>query len=200
MGILDVGLIAHVGVFAPDGPLVLPMAYGHDGEHLFLHGAVANHLLGTGAGQEISVTVTCLDGLVMARTPFHNSMNYRSAVIRGTARRVDGDERKGYALKLVTDHVVENWDSGRPPSSSDLRKTLVLEVPLSEASAKVRSGDPVDEPEDIAGPWWAGVVPVIARFGPPSASADFTGDSGPPAAIAALSGRAPDERLNVGGG
>ena len=195
LGILDVGLIAHVGVSTSDGPLVLPMAYGHDGECLFLHGAVANHLLGTGAGQEVCVTITCLDGLVMARTPFHNSMNYRSAVIRGTARRVDEDERKVYALKLVTDHVVENWDNGRPPSSSDLRKTLVLEVPLSEASAKVRSGDPVDEPEDIAGPWWAGVVPITTRFESPSAAADFTGGSGPPAAVAALSGRTPDQRF-----
>lgn len=197
LGILDVGLIAHVGVSTPEGPLVLPMAYGHDGECLFLHGAVANHLLGTGAGQEICVTITCLDGLVMARTPFHNSMNYRSAVIRGKAWRIDEDERKGYALKLVTDHVVENWDSGRPPSSSDLRKTLVLEVPITEASAKVRDGDPVDEPEDIAGPWWAGVVPVITRFESPKAAADFIGESGPLAAIAALSGRTPGEHLNA---
>ena len=200
LGILDAGLIAHVGVSTPDGPMVLPMAYGHDGEFLFLHGAAANHLLGAGAGQEICVTVTCLDGLVMARTPFHNSMNYRSVVIRGASRRVDEDGRKGYALKLVTDHVVENWDSGRPPSPSDLRRTLVLEMPLTEASAKVRSGDPVDEPEDIAGPWWAGVVPVITRFGSPCASADFTGDSGPPAPVSALSGLTPDERSKARGG
>lgn len=197
LGILDVGLIAHVGVSTPEGPLVLPMAYGHDGEHLFLHGAVANHLLGSGEGQEVCVTVTHLDGLVMARTPFHNSMNYRSAVIRGKARRIDEDERKGYALKLVTDHVVENWDSGRPPSSSDLRKTLVLEVPLTEASAKARSGDPVDEPEDVAGPWWAGLVPIATRFESPKPAADFVGESGPPAAIAALSGLTPDELLRL---
>ena len=176
---------------------MLPMAYGHDGEHLFLHGAVANHLLGSGEGQEVCVTVTHLDGLVMARTPFHNSMNYRSAVIRGKARRIDEDERKGYALKLVTDHVVENWDSGRPPSSSDLRKTLVLEVPLTEASAKARSGDPVDEPEDVAGPWWAGLVPIATRFESPKPAADFVGESDPPTAIAALSGLTPDERLRL---
>ena len=200
LSILDAGLIAHVGVSTSDGPLVLPMAYGHDGECLFLHGAVANHLLGTGAGQEVCVTVTCLDGLVMARTPFHNSMNYRSALIRGTARRVDEDERKGYALKLVTDHVVENWDSGRPPSPSDLRKTLVLEVPLTEASAKIRNGDPVDEPQDIAGPWWAGVVPVVTRFGSPFASADLTADSSPPNPVIALSGLTPEERCNRKGG
>ena len=193
--ILNAGLIAHVGVLTPEGPLVLPMAYGHDGDHLFLHGAVANHLLGSGQGQEVCVTITHLDGLVMARTPFHNSMNYRSVVVRGRARRIEEGDRKAYALKLVTDHVVANWDAGRPPSPSDLRKTMVVEVPLAEASAKVRGGDPIDEPEDIDGPWWAGVVPITTRFESPSNSADFTGDSGPPATIAALSGLTPDERL-----
>ena len=194
-GILDVGLIAHMGVSTPEGPLVLPMAYGHDGESLFLHGAAANHLLGTGAGHEVCVTVTCLDGLVMARSPFHNSMNYRSLVVRGRARRIGDDARKLHALKLVTDHVVENWDAGRPPSQSELRKTLVLEVPLSEASAKVRSGDPVDEPEDITGPWWAGVVPVTTRFEAPTTSVDFTGNAAPPVPVAALTGLTPDQRL-----
>ena len=200
VGILDAGLIAHVGVITPEGPLVLPMAYGHDGDHLFLHGAVANHLLGSGEGQEVCVAITHLDGLVMARTPFHNSMNYRSVVVRGQARRIEDQERKAYALKLVTDHVVANWDAGRPPSPSDLRKTLVVEVPLTEASAKVRRGDPIDEPEDIAGPWWAGVVPVTTRFEPPSTSADFTGESEPPASVAALAGLTPDERLRSVGG
>ena len=200
VGILDAGLIAHVGVLTPEGPLVLPMAFGHDGDCLFLHGAVANHLLGTGDGQEVCVTVTCLDGLVMARTPFHNSMNYRSVVVRGRARRIDEEERKLYALRLVTDHVVENWDAGRPPTRSELRKTLVLEVPLAEASAKVRSGDPSDEPEDMAGPWWAGVVPVTTHFEPPTSSADLNGDADPPASVAALSGLSSDERLKSGDG
>ena len=194
LGILDAGLIAHVGVATPDGPLVLPMAYGHDGERLYLHGAAANHLLGTGEGHEVCVTVTHLDALVMARTPFHNSMNYRSVVVRGRAARIDGEAGKRRALKLVTDHVVANWDSARPPSQTDLRKTLVLELPLDEASAKVRAGDPVDEPDDIAGQWWAGVVPITARFETPLPSADLVGDSRPPAAIADLAGRTPDER------
>ena len=195
LGILDAGLIAHVGVSTPDGPLVLPMVYGRDDDHLYLHGAVANHLLDTGDGQEICVTVTHLDGLVMARTPFHNSVNYRSVVVRGRARRIVDEERKLKALKLVTDHVVANWDDSRLPSRSDLRKTLVLELPLAEASAKVRSGDPVDEPEDMAGPWWAGVVPIATRFEPPVASADLVEDAEPPASLAALSGRTADERL-----
>ncbi len=198
--ILDAGIIAHVGVSTPDGPLVLPMVYGRDDDRLYLHGALANHLLGSGDGHEVCVTVTHLDGLVMARTPFHNSMNYRSAVVRGRARRIVDDQHKLAALKLITDHVVANWDTSRPPSQSDLRKTLVLELPLEEASAKSRQGDPKDEPDDIAGPWWAGLVPVTTRFEPPVTSADFVGDTGPPAPIVALSGLTPDERLRPGPG
>ena len=194
LGILDAGLIAHVGVTTPDGPLVLPMAYGRDEERLYLHGAAANHLLGTGEGEEICVTVTHVDGLVMARTPFHNSMNYRSVVVRGQATRVDTEERKRYALQLITDHIVANWDTSRPPSEIDLRRTLVLELPLAEASAKVRTGDPVDEPDDIAGPWWAGVVPISTRFEAPVVSADYGGGGGPPSAVSDLTGRSPDDR------
>ena len=194
LGILDSGLIAHVGVTTADGPLVLPMAYGRDGDWLYLHGAAANHLLNTGDGHEVCVTVTHLDGLVMARTPFHNSMNYRSVVVRGRARRILDDQRRLYALKLITDHVVAHWDLVRPPSQLDLRKTMVLELPLAEASAKVRTGDPVDEPGDIAGPWWAGVVPITTRFETPVASADLVGDGQPPAPIAALASLTPDER------
>ena len=194
LGILDAGLIAHVGVTTGDGPLVLPMAYGRDDDWLYLHGAAANHLLNTGDGHEVCVTVTCLDGLVMARTPFHNSMNYRSVVVRGRATRILDERRRLYALKLITDHVVAHWDLVRPPSPSDLRKTMVLELPLAEASAKVRAGDPVDEPDDIAGPWWAGVVPITTRFETPVASADLAVGAEPPAPITALAGRTPDER------
>ena len=194
LGILDAGLIAHVGVNTPDGPLVLPMAYGRDDDWLYLHGAAANHLLNTGDGHEVCVTVTHLDGLVMARTPFHNSMNYRSVVVRGRATRIVDDERRLYALKLITDHVVAHWDLVRPPSQSDLRKTMVLELPLAEASAKVRAGDPVDEPDDIAGPWWAGVVPITTRFETPVTSADLTSGTEPPAPVADLAGLTPDER------
>ncbi|MDE0231527.1 MAG: pyridoxamine 5'-phosphate oxidase family protein [bacterium] len=195
LAILDGGLIAHVGVSTRDGPVVLPMAYGRDDEHLYLHGAVGNHLLRTGDGQEICVTVTHLDGLVMARTPFHNSMNYRSVVVRGSARRIVDGDRKLRALRIITDHVVPNWDNTRLPSASDLRSTLVLELSLAEASAKVRVGDPVDEPEDLAGPWWAGVVPISTRFGPAVPSSDLTGNPEPPASIQALSGITPDDRV-----
>jgi len=195
LGILDAGLIAHVGVSTPDGPVVLPMAYGPDDEPLYLHGAVGNHLLRTSDGQEVCVTVTHLDGLVMARTPFHNSMNYRSVVVRGNARKIVDGDRKLRALRIITDHVVANWDNTRLPSASDLRSTLVLELPLAEASAKVRRGDPVDEPEDLAGPWWAGVVPISTRFESAVPSSDLAGDPKPPASIQSLSGLTPDERI-----
>ncbi|MYH73739.1 MAG: pyridoxamine 5'-phosphate oxidase family protein, partial [Acidimicrobiales bacterium] len=187
--ILDAGLIAHVGVDTPDGPLVLPMAYGRDDENLYLHGALANHLLNSGEGTEICVTVTHLDGLVMARTPFHNSMNFRCVVVRGLARRITDAAAKERALKLVTDHIVANWDMSRAPSAEDLRATLVLELPLAEASAKVRSGDPVDDAEDMAGNWWAGVVPLTTRFELPTPAADLTEGIPTPTAVANLAHR-----------
>ena len=192
--ILDAGLIAHVGVQTDDGPLVLPMAYGRDGDTLYLHVAAANHLLGTGNGHDICVTVTHVDGLVMARTPFHNSMNYRSVVVRGKATKIEGPDQKLRTLKLITDHVVANWDESRPVSDVDNKKTLVLEIPLTEASAKIRAGDPVDEDDDVAGPWWAGVIPVETRFGAPYAAADFTGSNPMPDQYRALTGKTPDER------
>lgn len=192
--ILDAGLIAHVGVDTPDGPLVLPMAYGRDDDNLYLHGALANHLLNSGEGAEICVTVTHLDGLVMARTPFHNSMNFRCVVVRGLARRITDAAAKERALKLVTDHIVANWDTSRPPSAEDLRATLVLELSLAEASAKVRAGDPVDDAEDMAGNWWAGVVPLTTRFELPTPAADLTEGIPTPTAVASLAHRTPDTR------
>ena len=192
--ILDSGLIAHVGVQTPDGPLVLPMAYGRDEETLYLHGAAANHLLGSGEGHDICATVTHVDGLVMARTPFHNSMNYRSVVVRGLATKIEEPNAKLRALKIITDHVVANWDEGRPVSQIDNKKTLVLEMPLAEASAKVRGGDPIDEPDDMAGPWWAGVIPIETRFLEPYAAADLTGANPMPSQYGDLTGKTPDER------
>lgn len=178
-------MIAHVGVVTDDGPLVLPMAYGRDDDTLYLHGAVANHLLASAADAEVCVTVTLVDGLVMARTPFHNSMNYRSVVVRGQAREVADPDERLRALRLITDHVVANWDHGRPVSDADLRRTRVAAVSLDEASAKIRTGDPVDEPEDVAGPWWAGVIPVETRFGAPRPAADLAPgvDPRPPFAV-----------------
>lgn len=171
--VLDEGMVAHVGVSTADGPVVLPMAYGRDDDTLYLHGALGNALLGGAVDAELCATVTLLDGLVLARTPFHNSMNYRCVVVRGRGRRVDDPVEHERALRLITDHVVATWDHGRPPSASDLRRTLVLALPLTESSAKVRTGDPVDEPQDLDGPHWAGTVAVRTSFGPPAPAADL---------------------------
>ena len=122
-------------------------------------------------------------------------MNYRSVVVRGRATKIEDPDEKLRTLKLITDHVVANWDEGRPVSEIDNRKTLVLEMPLTEASAKVRGGDPVDEADDVAGPWWAGVIPVETRFGAPYAAGDFAGSNSMPTQFAALAGRTADDRV-----
>ena len=148
----------------------------------------ANGLLRSAIDVELCATVTEVDGLVLARTPFHNSMNYRSVVIRGTGRRVDDPAEHLEALRLITDHVVATWDDGRPPSDTDLRRTLVLALPLDEASAKVRSGDPVDEPHDLDGPHWAGTVDLGRRWGRPRRSGDLRPGIDAPAGVVARFG------------
>ena len=181
--ILDAGIIAHVGVYADDGPIVLPMAYGRTDDTLYLHGSAANSMLRAARETEICVTVTLLDGLVFARSPFHNSMNYRSAVIRGVARPVEDIGEHVDALRRISNHVAPNWEHGREPTAAEIRKTMVVALPLEEASAKVRSGDPVDEPEDLDGPHWAGTVTVQQTWGPPVDAEDLRPGIGTPAPI-----------------
>jgi len=131
--VLAAGTIAHVGVTTGDGPIVLPMAYGVLDDQLLVHGAVANAMLRGGKEAEVCVTVTIVDGLVVARTPFHNSMNYRSVVVRGVARAITERPEVEVALKVINDHIAAIWDTARPPSDIDYKKTLVLSVPLTEA-------------------------------------------------------------------
>ena len=150
--VLDAGVVAHVGATTDDGPIVLPMAYGVRDEEILIHGAVANAMLKAGRTLDVCVTVTIVDGLVVARTPFHNSMNYRSVVVRGIATAIDDPAYKMDALRVINDHIAPIWDSARAPSESDFKKTLVLSVPLTEASAKIRDGDPIDEDQDMDGP------------------------------------------------
>ncbi|WP_040493715.1 pyridoxamine 5'-phosphate oxidase family protein [Ilumatobacter nonamiensis] len=192
--ILSAGVIAHVGVTTDDGPIVLPMAYGvrpssRGGHEVLIHGALANAMLRAGRSVDVCLTVTIVDGLVVARTPFHNSMNYRSVVVRGTATAIDEPEQKLAALRTINDHITPIWGTARPPSAADLKKTLVLAVPLDEASAKVRSGDPVDEAEDLDGPHWAGVVPLSSRWGAPLPAADLRSRAPIPSAVAQLDGQ-----------
>lgn len=160
--ILDEGLVCHVG-FAVDGqPFVIPTAYGRVGDKLYIHGSPASRMLRSlSNGIEVCVTVTLLDGLVLARSAFHHSMNYRSVVIFGTAMIVENPDEKLEALLAFTEHVIPGrWAEVRSPSRQELQGTLVLSLPLNEASAKVRTGDPNDDEADYSLPVWAGVVPL----------------------------------------
>ena len=192
--VLETGVVAHVGVVTPDGPIVIPMAYGHDDDHVYLHGAVANAALGAAEDQEVCVTVTVVDGLIFGRSAFHNSMQYRSVVVRGRARRLRDRDEHVRALRLVSDHVASNWDSARPVSDGEIRKTMVLAVPLDEASAKIREGGPLDEPEDLDGPYWGGSVPITTTFGPAVPAPDLPPATTDRPGIAALAGRPVHER------
>ena len=164
--VLAAGLICHLGVVIDGTPVVLPTGYGRIGEQLYLHGSSANKSLLAAAGQEVCVTVTLLDGLVCARAVFHHSMNYRSAVIFGTARLVEDPQEQLAALEAVTNHLVPGrWDHSRAPTRKELAATAVLALPLTEASVKVRSGGPKDDPEDYDSDIWAGVLPAALTFG-----------------------------------
>ena len=160
--ILDEGFVCHVG-FSVDGqPYVIPTNYGRSGEILYLHGSAASRMLRTlSEGVPVSVTVTHVDGLVLARSAFHHSVNYRSVVILGTARLVTDAAEKMEALRVFTEHVMKGrWDDVRQPTEQELKATTVLALPLEEVSAKVRTGGPVDDEEDYALPVWAGVLPL----------------------------------------
>jgi nitroimidazol reductase NimA-like FMN-containing flavoprotein (pyridoxamine 5'-phosphate oxidase superfamily) len=189
--VLDVGLICHLGVIVDGSPVVLPTGYGRVGDTLYLHGSSANRALLAADGHEICVTVTHLDGLVCARSVFNHSMNYRSAVIFGTARLVTGDAQRLAALQAVTEQLVPGqWDHARQPTRKELAATLVLELSLAEASVKVRTGPPHDEPEDYDTAIWAGVLPARLVFGAPEPDPDLRDGVGVPEHIEALAGRA----------
>ncbi len=188
--VLAAGLVCHLGVVIDGEPVVLPTGYGRSGDTLYLHGSSANRSLLAAAGQQVCVTVTLLDGLVCARAVFHHSMNYRSAVIFGTARLVTEPAEKLAALRAVTDHLVPGrWEHAREPTRKELAATAVLAVPLSEASVKARSGGPKDDPEDYDSGIWAGVLPAALAFGPAQGDPALPPDVAVPAHIASLAGR-----------
>jgi hypothetical protein len=168
-GILDEGLVAHVAFVAEDRPYAIPMSYGCVGDDLFLHGSAASRLLRTlASGAPVCVTVTLLDGLVVARSAFHHSMNYRSAVVLGRGEEVrDEGERLAALRAIVERHFPGRWDEARRPNEPELRATLVVRVRIEEASAKVRTGPPKDDPEDLDLAAWAGVVPIRQVEDPP---------------------------------
>lgn len=160
--ILDAALVCHLGFSLNGSPFVIPTIHAREGETLYFHGAMASRTLRALAeGIDVCLTVTLLDGLVLARSAFHHSVNYRSVMVFGKARLVDDPAEKLRALQLITDHVVpQRWDEVRLPHELELRQTSVLALPLQEVSAKVRTGGPADDEEDYALPVWAGVVPL----------------------------------------
>jgi uncharacterized protein len=165
--ILDEGFVCHVGFVVEDQPYVIPTLYARVNDCLYFHGAMASRMLRTlTLGVNVCVTVTLIDGLVLARSAFHHSMNYRSVVVLGQARLVEDLEERMRALHLITDHVVpDRWREVRGPNALELKQTSVLALDLKEVSAKVRTGPPVDDEEDYSLPIWAGVVPIETHLG-----------------------------------
>jgi nitroimidazol reductase NimA-like FMN-containing flavoprotein (pyridoxamine 5'-phosphate oxidase superfamily) len=170
--ILDEALVCHVGIVRDGEPVVLPSIHGADpggpdeGGTLYLHGSVAAPWLIQAPGQVVCATFTIVDALVLARAAFSHSMNYRSAVVYGGARRVDDPAERDHALRLIVDHVVPGRSATlRANTRKELAATAVVAVPLAEASVKARTGGPQDEPEDVATGTWAGVVPMTIRAG-----------------------------------
>ncbi len=188
--VLDAGLVCHLGVIVDGSPVVLPTGYGRAGDTLYLHGSSANRSLLAADGQDACVTVTHLDGMVCARAIFHHSMNYRSAVVFGTPRLVTGEAAKLAGLQAVTEQLIPGrWAQARPPNRKELAATAVLALPLDEASVKVRTGPPKDEPEDYELDFWAGVVPAALAFGQPEPDPELRPGLAAPDHITALARR-----------
>jgi nitroimidazol reductase NimA-like FMN-containing flavoprotein (pyridoxamine 5'-phosphate oxidase superfamily) len=176
--VLDAGWIAHVA-FAVDGePFVVPMVYARDGDRLLIHGSVASRAMrNADAGFPVSVAVTHVDGLVLARSAFHHSVNYRSAVVRGTARRVtDPDELAAGFARLVDHAAPGRSEEVRAPDGPETRQTMLLVVDVADASVKSRSGGPIDDEADLGLPVWAGVVPLRTEAGEPVPADDLPAD------------------------
>ena len=160
--ILDEGLVCQVGFVVDNQPFVIPTAYGRVDRCVYIHGAGASRLVKTlQTGIDVCFTVTLLDGLVLARSAYHHSMNYRSIVLFGKATTVTDEAEKMTALKAFTEHVIKGrWDQVRSPNPKELAETCVLSLPIAEASAKVRTGPPIDAEADYTLPVWAGVLPL----------------------------------------
>ena len=167
--ILDEGMICHVAASVDGVPWMIPTAYGREGDDLYLHGAAANHLLSAAVESgDVVVTVSLLDGLVLARSTFNHSLNYRSVVVFGRAEKLTDLAEKAHALEVIVDHLVPGRSAeARPPTESELRQTSVIRLPITEASAKVRSGPAIDQEGDVSLPIWAGVLPLRIVADPP---------------------------------
>lgn len=172
--ILDEGFLCHAGFVVDGQPFVIPTSYGRKDASLYIHGSAASRMLRQMQtmpdkdGAPVCITVTLLDGLVLARSVFNHSMNYRSVVILGRATLVDDPEEKLAALRILSEHILPGrWDDARQPNERELKATSVLRVPIEEFSAKVRIGPPIDDEEDYSFPTWAGVVPLEMKAAAP---------------------------------
>jgi nitroimidazol reductase NimA-like FMN-containing flavoprotein (pyridoxamine 5'-phosphate oxidase superfamily) len=167
--ILDAAFLCHVGFVMEGQPYVIPTGYGRDGDTLYIHGSAASRMLRNLEKRiEACVTVTLLDGIVLARAAFHHSMNYRSVVMLGTATLVEAPEAKLRALRVISEQIVPGrWDDTRLPNQQELKATTVLSMPIDEASAKIRTGPPIDDEEDYGLDVWAGVLPLSLHPGKP---------------------------------
>ena len=169
--ILDEGFVCHVGLVIEGQPFVIPTGYARVGDTLFIHGSQASRMLRAAAkGIDVCLTVTLVDGLVLARSAFHHSMNYRSVVVFGRAMVVEEREEKLAALRALSEHMIPGrWDEVRGPSEPEMKATVVLSLPLAEVSAKVRTGPPLDDDQDYELGVWAGVIPLRLVAEPPIA-------------------------------
>lgn len=186
--ILDDGFLCHVS-FAMDGqPFCIPTGYWREGDHFYIHGSTASRTIkALKDGAEACIVVTLVDGLVMARSAMHHSVNYRSVVLFGQAEEVDDPDYKLASLKAFVERIAPGrWDEIRGPNPQELKATTVLRFPITEASAKIRTGPPVDDDEDYALPVWAGVVPFTYAMGAPEADPKLPGDTPVPGHIRAI--------------
>jgi len=189
--ILDRGLVAHVAFIDDGRPIVIPMAYGRDGDRLFLHGARKGRFSTATAGEPVSIAVTLVDGLVVARTAFDSSMNYRAVVIHGRAIELEDEAERLHGLRCVTEHALPGrWDEIRPPTEQELKATVVLAVEIEAAAAKVRNGGVVHGKASEDDRAWAGVIPISSTVGTPVPDSEVPTDLSVPASVARLSGAA----------
>jgi len=175
--ILDAGFICHVGFAAGGQPYVIPTGFGRKGRTLYIHGSFASRMLNELAkGIPLCLTVTLVDGLVLARSGFHSSVNYRSVVVLGKARQIEGKEKEA-ALEIISEHILPGrWADIRWPNRKELKATVVLKLNIKEASAKIRTGPPIDDEEDYALKCWAGVLPLTVVPGEPIADSRLPAD------------------------
>ncbi|MGH9929300.1 MAG: pyridoxamine 5'-phosphate oxidase family protein [Pyrinomonadaceae bacterium] len=184
-GILDEGFICHVGFSVAGQPFVIPTGYARVGDQLFIHGSQVSRMLRTlSSGIEVCVAVTLVDGVVLARSAFHHSINYRSVVIFGNAAIVEERDAKLAALFAFSEQVIPGrWDEVRQPTETELKATTVLSLPLVEVSAKVRTGPPIDDEEDYELPIWAGVIPLRLVADLPTNDPRLEHESQPPRSV-----------------